>query len=337
MPLKIIKTWVPSSDEWDDAWCNCPFSTYFHSREWAEIWADYSKGKISPDPLAIELSDGTEIILPFSKQKIKKYIYAWLVKKHISSPAGTFGGWLSNASLDQRKQALLINFIAKRYPDLTWRFNPYEKVLFPIENFCLTEDETHTLDLSVGFEDIYNRWTKGHASAARKARRAGIEISVAKTIDDWKSYFRTYEDSLSRWGEKASSIYSWYLFETIFLRNSSHIKLWLARHDEFVIAGALCFYSSTHVVYWHGAAVSDYFYMRPVNLLMHDIIKDACNNNYLWFDFNPSGEHDGVKSFKNSFGCELRSCSIYVSESRLVKATNNASKLIKAVKYQLTS
>lgn len=331
MPLNIIKTWVPSADEWDYAWCNCPYSTYFHSREWAEIWADYTKGRISPDPLGIELSDGTQIVLPFSKQKIKNNIFAWLLKKNISSPAGTFGGWLSDTTLDHSKQALLINFIAKRYPNFEWRVNPYEKLLLPIEYFCLTDDITYTLDLSYGFEEIYRRWTKGHASAVRKALKTGIDICVAKSFNEWKSYFRVYEDSLNRWGEKATSNYSLDLFDIIFQLNSSNIKLWLARYNGLVIAGALCFYSPTHVVYWHGAAMSDYFHIRPVNLLMYKIINNACDNNYHWFDFNPSGGHEGVSSFKKSFGCESKPCGVYVSKSESLKASNNIEKSIKHI------
>jgi lipid II:glycine glycyltransferase (peptidoglycan interpeptide bridge formation enzyme) len=76
----------------------------------------------------------------------------------------------------------------------------------------------------------------------------------------------------------------------------------LAKYEDRSIAGALCFYTKNHVVYWHGAAYSDYFELRPVNLLMYEAIKDACENGYSWFDFNPSGGHEGVKAFKKSFG-----------------------------------
>ena len=298
MTLGIVKTWVPSANEWDDAWRNCPYSTYFHSREWAEIWADYSHGKISPDPLGVSLSDGAQIILPFSKEKTLK----GLAKRHISSPAGTCGGWLSNVSLDEPQQALLMNLIAKRYLDLIWRFNPYEQVLHADEFGCLTEGETHALDLSIGFEEIYRGSKKGNASATRKARKAGVEISIAETLKDWKNYFRVYEDSLKRWGKNTTSSYSWPLFEAMFLRASPNVRLWLAKYEDITIAGTLCFYSPSHVVAWHGGALSSHFKFRPVNLLYHDVIRDAVERGFRWFDFNPSGSLEGVKTFKQSFG-----------------------------------
>jgi lipid II:glycine glycyltransferase (peptidoglycan interpeptide bridge formation enzyme) len=301
MTLRIVKTWVPSAGEWDDAWRDCPYSTYFHSREWAEIWADYSHGKISPAPLGVALSDGTQIVLSFSKEKIFK----GLITRYISSPAGTFGGWLSRTSLDQRQQELLMTLITNRFPDLMWRFNPYEKVLHAGGLGCLTEGETNALDLSTGFEEIYRGWTKGHTSAARKARKArkaGVKISIAETPEDWQSYYRVYEESLNRWGENTTSSYSWHLFESILQRSSPNIRLWLAKYEGLVVAGALCFYSSAHVVYWHGVALSSYFELRPVNLLMYEAIKDAAERGLNWFDFNPSGGLEGVKAFKLSFG-----------------------------------
>jgi hypothetical protein len=54
--------------------------------------------------------------------------------------------------------------------------------------------------------------------------------------------------------------------------------------------------------------VAVYFSSRLVNLLFYEIIKDTCQNGYKWFDFNPSGDHQGVKAFKKNFGTTALSC-----------------------------
>nr|NQU90812.1 GNAT family N-acetyltransferase [Bacteroidota bacterium] len=250
-------------------------------------------------------------------------------RRYISSPAGTFGGWLAATSLDQRQQTALMRFIIGHYSDLNWRFNPYEKMLFVGEIGCMTEEETLALDLSIGFEEIYHSWTKGHASAARKARKVGVEISIAETQSDWENYFTVYEDSLNRWGENTTLSYSWTLFETIMRRASPDIKLWLARYEGLVIAGALCFYSPTHVVYWHGAALSSHFNLRPVNLLMYEAIHDAAERGFKWFDFNPSGGLDGVRAFKRSFGAQSIESNVMRRSSLLVSSVATAVKILR--------
>ena len=318
MTLSILKTWVPSPSEWDDAWQNCHYSTYFQSREWAEIWTDYSHGMLIPAPLMVVFSDGTKTLLPFSKEKIFK----GFVTRYISSPAGTFGGWLSDSSLDQQYQKLLLKLIAQSYGNLIWRFNPYERVEYPGGLGVLTKGETHALDLSIGFDKIYRSWTKGHASAVRQARKAGVEIILAETREDWENYFHVYEDSLKRWGKNATLTYTQNFFELLFLRASPNVKLWLAKFEGGVIAGALCFYSPTHVVYWHGAALSSHFELRPVHLLMYESIKDAADRGFKWFDFNPSGDLDGVKAFKRSFGAssiESNSLSLISTKQKLIR------------------
>jgi hypothetical protein len=328
MTLRIKKTWTPSAGEWDKAWGNCPYSTYFHSREWAEIWAEYTCGKTIQNPKGILLSDGTQIILPFSKE----IIFKKLTRRYISSPAGTFGGWLAPKTLDHCQQALLMKFIARRYSNLLWRFNPYEQIFYTGKTDCITQDETLTLDLSGGFEQIYHEWTKGHASAARKARkacRAGVEIRIAETPSDWENYFTIYADSLNRWGENSTMAYPWHLFETIMRRESPNIRLWLASYQGTLVAGALCFYSPTHVVYWHGAALSSYFNLRPVNLLMYEAIHDATERGLKWFDFNPSGGLDGVRAFKRSFGAIPLSCNVVVTTSFIMQGLSLVAKLIR--------
>lgn len=298
MTAGIVDSWVPSAREWDKAWNDCPYSTFFHGREWAEIWAEYRCGKATPDPLGITFTDGTRILLPFSKEKK----FFGLFQRYISSPAGTFGGWLADVPLSAEQQSVLMRFIAKQYSNILWRLNPYEVVLPQYIFSRLQYDQTHVLDLSVGFDEIYRGWTKGHASAARKARKAGVLVRVAKNRDDWAEYFRVYQDSISRWGANTTSTYAWPLFEIMHMRSSPNIKLWLAEYEGVVIAGALCFYSPAHVAYWHGAALSSYFDVRPVNLLMYEAIRDAAEQGFSWFDFNPSGGLAGVRDFKKSFG-----------------------------------
>lgn len=326
MALKIERIWIPSAQEWDDAWHQCPYSTYFHGREWAEIWAAAYPNRYDPAPLALELDDGTRIVLPFSRERF----FRGLGRRHVSSPAGTFGGWLASVPLDAAHQAAVFDVISARYPDLLWRTNPYEQPVVQPAGAQITTDETHVLDLRDGFDPIYRRWQRGGSSAARKsrkARQAGVSISVAEGDEDWRCYFRVYEDSLRRWDSQATSRYPWSLFWTMAHRGSPNLRLWLAWFEDAVIAGALCCHSPVHAAYWHGAALASHFDLRPVNLLMEEIIRDSAQRRLAWFDFNPSGGHEGVREFKRSFGAKPMPCNVIEIKSAKTRALSAAARV----------
>ncbi|MDD9892036.1 MAG: GNAT family N-acetyltransferase [Gammaproteobacteria bacterium] len=329
MNVTISRVGTPSPEEWDQAWAECPYATYFHSREWLEIWSQ-NYLRCSPAPIFCELSTGVRVVFPL----IKEIFFKGLASKYISSPAGTFGGWLAVRHLTSLEQACVFDYVFRKYPNLHWRLNPYEPLAENIALSVVTKDETHSLDVSVGFDEIYRRWSQGNASAARKvrkARKSGVTIRLAETANDWAAYYQTYIDSYTRWGDKASGFYDWQFFETLFKKQSSNTKLWLALYQGDVIAGALCFYSQTNVVYWHGAALSSYFPLRPVNLLMYEAIRDAAENGYEWFDFNPSGGHEGVKHFKKSFGAEALSSNVIRRVSLPIKAFQAFGSIIKCI------
>ena len=315
MSTSIIEVRAATNKEWEELWRESANSTYFHSREWAEFWSSYTNGRVQPAPRLVLFSDGAEALLPLSIERVAH----GLAKRFLSSPAGTFGGWLSKDSLSLEHTKILCDLLANKLGNVVWRLNPYDSLLAASMPQGAIEDETEVLDLSKGFDAIHKNWTKGHSSAARKARKArkaGVIITMASSLPEFISYYEIYEDSLRRWGANATSGYGWDLFREIFEKKSRNIILWLAVYEDKVVAGALCFYSKSHVVYWHGAALEDYFTLRPVNLLLYEAIKHACEQGYAWFDFNPSGGHEGVRAFKRSFGTVSLPCPVVKRRGR---------------------
>jgi hypothetical protein len=287
MALAISTTRVPQISEWDHIWENCSYATYFHSREWAEVWEQYTDGKLRPAPKIVEFSDGNQALLPLSYSTS----FRGLIRDYVSSPAGTFGGWISTGKLEFDHAQLLSNYLTRDIGNLRLMVNPYNALMLESTQLVRNEikggkfseinDETQALNLMGGFENILKMWKKKKTSIVRnanRARRAGVVIKPARSLSEWKAYFKCYEASLDRWNESVSSTYTWELFRVLFQRNSPNIRLWLSLLGDKVIAGALCFYSNKHSVYWHGAALSEYFNIRPVNLLMFEIIKNACQD-----------------------------------------------------------
>jgi hypothetical protein len=315
MSLSILNVRTANPDEWDTIWRECEYSTYFHSREWSEIWNAYTDGQMRPEPKLVVFSDNKKALLPLSSLKN----YKGFVAIHISSPAGTLGGWLSTDDLSVSHVYLLINYLTRKFRNLVWRLNPYDRLISKAGLEFGEKEETYMLNLLEGFDAIHNHWTKGQRSAARKAFRSGVSVKLASQLDEWRTYYQAYEASLRRWGNKVSSEYGWEIFEEMSARQSPYIKLWLAFYQHRIISGALCFYSKHHVVYWHGASLEEYFYLRPVNLLMYEAIKDACEKGYTWFDFNPSGGHEGVKAFKKSFGPKPLYCPVVRTETSALR------------------
>jgi CelD/BcsL family acetyltransferase involved in cellulose biosynthesis len=308
MKPRIARTRPASSVEWDAIWRGCGYATYFHSRGWAEIWSEYSRGRVRPAPLLLEFPDQRRALLPLSRERV----FRGLMTRVLSSPAGTYGGWISDTSLDDADGRLLTEWLLQRHRLLVWRQNPYAPG--PVATGAgWKHEDTQMLDLSVGFDAVLREWTKGHRSAVSKAKRSGVMTRLAGDARDWLDYYAVYEDSLRRWGGAASSRYDRRLFEILQRRADSdgNIRLWLATHQDRIVAGAICLQGPASMVYWHGAALEQYFDMRPVNLLLHDAIRDADERKLAWFDFNPSGGHAGVEHFKAGFGAQAKAAAIY--------------------------
>jgi len=298
----IVAERAALAHEWDAAWRDCPYATYFHSREWSELWRSYTGGAMRPAARLVTFSDGATAVLTLTRQRLRR----GLRSRWLSAPAGTFGGWLAGGGTSDvaltREHALALHAVMTRASEVWWRLNPYDPLAPELAPLADEYDDTHVLELEHGYDSTCERAAHGHLSSVRKAVRAGVVTRKATSLDDWRAYFAVYQDSLRRWGDRASSSYGWPLFKGMAELGSPHVDLWLAELDDVVIGGGICLSAGRHVAYWHAASLASHFSLRPANLLVDAMVDDACGRDMRWFDFNPSGGHEGVRIFKERCG-----------------------------------
>jgi len=289
--------------EWDALWRECEHATFFQSRGWAEVWERATRGRVSPNAKCVLFRNGAMALLPLSIE------HKPLGPRTVSSPAATYGGWLTTHALGGEETDALAQVLLGESRDLFWKLNPFDPTVSAIALPPTEPDDTQVLDLASGFEAIRRGWTKGHRAAATQAFRAGVEVRLANGAPDWNAYFELYEDSLRRWGSRTLTRHPRALFDELRTLASPDVRLWLAEHEGEPVAGALCFAARRHLVYWHGAARESALSVRPVHALIHEIVRQACDEGaHTWFDFNPSGPLDGVRAFKQGFGARTLAC-----------------------------
>ena len=340
--VAIAKVEPTSAEEWERVARSCDYATFFHTPDWIEIWHRFKGAQVVAAPRTIIFQDEKRAVLPVATNRRGKGLMTTLT----STMEGTFGGWISEDELGvPHALALAAYLLTDTGGNVSWRLNPYDPFAAEIREYVraqsgsiemaasnsakvvrcmhnwrlplLVEDETHAIDLSPGFAALFGSQSSS-VRKAKKARKAGVEVRLAETESEWREYYQVYLSSVERWGEATS--YPWQLFAEIFGMHSSKIKLWLARLDSKVVSGALCFSSRNHVVYWHGSSLKQYFELRPVNLLMLEIIKHTAEQGCTWYDFNPSGQLKGVITFKESFGAKPLACPLIYVDTHIKRA-----------------
>lgn len=318
MTLTIQHESEASTEEWQRVWNACEHATFFQAPEWAEVWEEHTNGMVRPEPKLFRFSDGREAILPLCFQpKLRG-----LLNRYVSSPEATYGGWISSAPLTTAHAVLLTRWMLRAGgKNLVWRLNPYDPMALEAAMICHVDgrkDVTHSVRLDADAEQLFKGFKKGCREDIRKAQKRGnIDVSPATTVEEWRAYYRVYQDSLRRWGHGPDDGYPWELFDTLRRRSSPNIRLWIARYDGRVVSGELSFYSKRHSVSWHAATLKDYLRSGVAKYQTYEIVKDCCARGLQWLDFNPSAGLDGVKELKESFRAQALPAPLVYVDTRL--------------------
>ena len=304
---RIVSADAAPVELWRHLWENSTQATFSESPWWAQIWSEYSGGAMAPEPALITFDDGSRAVLPLTRQTHHRVLTRYLL-----APAGTYGGWLSDDLLDERRARLLAEWLLAERAPLWWRPNPFDPLTDSLRALATDsrDDVTHVMPLPEGAESQLRH--RGHRMAVNKARRAGLTVRRATDEQDWQRYLAVYDDTVRRWGE-GGMVYRPELFERLRVVGGKRVELWLVETAEGqTVAGAINLLGHRHVAGWHMVSLKEYHPARPTNLLVHDCVVDAAKRGYAWFDMHPSGGLEGVAAFKEHCGGVTRPSPVVV-------------------------
>jgi hypothetical protein len=320
--LRITSCRSANVEEWESACRECDYTTFFHTPWWASVFCKAKNDRLEKAAQTIVFSDGLSVLVPLTRKRFP----GKLLSVYWSSPANTYGGWLSSQPLSREHGRLLINRL-QSFRDIVWRENPYAPHINGLDIPGSAEDFTQVFDLKDGLDAIRARSDYSHRRAVRKAEESDVTIIKASNFESWKRYFSLYQASRARWQDKGlsrSREYTLDFFRSLYECPAACRTLWLAMHDGEPIAGTLCFYWNRHAVSWSSAGRGEFFHRyRPNDLLYDRIIEHAAGHGYRWFDCNPSAGLQGVIDFKQHIGAQ-KMRSRFVNKRSIIHRYANA-------------
>lgn len=290
--------------QWDRLVGSSLHVTFFHTREWAQLWERYT-GEGTAVAHVARFDDGVEALLPAVERapggRPAAGRLAPALRSLVSAHGATYGGWISPYPLTAAHHEALLRHTAGWNLSITQ--NPHDPGLAAAQVAWTRDDVTHAVDLRRPWDDVRRSWSRGHRSAVAKAGRAGLTVVAASTPAQWRAYREIHRLTVARW-ERPQHVVDDRFLDLLANSRSGDVRLWVAEHEGSVVAGAICLTAGRTVSYWHGAFDPRVQHLRAAPFLHAEIMRRAREEGHHWYDFCPSGGNEGVMAFKDRFGAE---------------------------------
>jgi hypothetical protein len=286
-------------DEWQTIADAAPAATFFHTATWLSVFtrSDPATRNVTK---VFRFEDGVTAVFPLLARKL----LGGLGVKTESSPAACYGGWISADPLTPDHALAIVRSMQGTSCNLIWRVNPFDPLGSLLEPFATIPDTTEILGLRDFADEASLRAHFRHSARKQinKGCRAGFTVRIAETWEAWEAYYRIYGARLEQWGSSASSRYSLAFFRALYDARGPKVRLWVVERDGKIVGGNVNFYQGRHCVEWHAAYDCEFFSRGVRDFLVDRIVRDAWARGFAWYDFNPSGGHEGSRRFKQTFG-----------------------------------
>jgi hypothetical protein len=161
--------------------------------------------------------------------------------------------------------------------------------------------ETHALELSRGYDDLFTRAFKGATrTCIRRSEHEGVQVKVASHPSQVRDYFLVHRALAHAKGGYAD-LYPESVFATL-VQSCRRAQVLVATSGEKVIGGGVFLDDGPTVFYWHAAADRNFSSFQPAYAVLSFAIRDAISKGKTWLNFGASQGIDSLRRFKESWG-----------------------------------
>ena len=268
---------------WDDFVESAKNGLFMFKRD----FMDYHADRFVDNSLLFYDNDELLALLPLSKHG-----------KTLKSHGGlTFGGFISNANMKQRKmnacfEALMAYLKEQKFTRLEYKKSPYiyhespadEDIyaLFVNGGKVLKIEPSTTINLQGSF-----KFAKGRKAQISRARREGVAVEES---EDFEGFIALENEVLAKYhGTKA--VHSGAELALLKGKFSENIKLFVARREGVLLAGCLLFVYKNLVHTQYMASSELGREIGALDLIISTLLERYKQKHY--FDFGISSENDG--------------------------------------------
>lgn len=290
--------WGLAPTRWDAFVRRCANATLFHSPGWYLAQAQAYGYEL--DPALVRFADGSEALLPLATKKA----YRGIVRVAYAGVENGYGGWVSERPLNAAQIEEGYRLVRARYPNLRVTGNPHDAALVVPDGWRVEADATQVLPI-LPREEQQKRMAGSRAKRARKAARQDfvLEVLEAPGEADVSRFYALYAAHAAEWRYTRWRKDEAY-FRALFQHAGDRLVLFLATH-EGQLAGQ-------RIVALDGSRVLDLYLstepaFEPLEIGTYMVAEPLAwlhARGHALFDFLPSGNLDGVRAFKASYGAE---------------------------------
>ena len=322
---KVISKRRISDSKWRDSAEKCSFCTVFQTPEWHKIWSKIYGNEWESNAYRVKFEDGAEVVIPVTEKK------GFLDKVRLSSPEGTYGGPIYDN--EKVKYKNVVHAIRTIKGNLNLRENPFDKNLTLENSYELfnSYDFTQAIKVNKNWGTLKSNLSQnGVVRRKKKAEEKGAHVKIGKFDNEFiKNYYSIYQKCRESWGKYASNNYSRSDFEII-SEIEDKIDVWYVLWEgNYICCGPIFKQEKKHAVSWLTLANPDHLDKNPYEIIYYEMIKHYNEEDFRYFDFNPSGGHDGVVKFKEKFDTEKMISRVLNKNSKVKKIKSKVGSILR--------
>jgi lipid II:glycine glycyltransferase (peptidoglycan interpeptide bridge formation enzyme) len=322
LPMQITNITADRREDWNAFVAREPSFALLQSWKWGEL-----KERLGWKAFRIAVEENGQIVA--GAQMLVRFLPPVPLVSIAYIPRGPLGCWLDETIIPQLLSEL--HRIAKRHRAIFLKIEPslpndpainqaLEQYHFQPSFYANHARATIILDLRPGLDDVLKQMRRKTRQYIRLASQRGVVAREGKAED-----LPAFYDLIKTTAQRASfspRAYNHYKLEWQTFKETNQAILFLAYHDDRLLAGRMIFRFGNHAAEFYAGSIDEYTELHPNYLLAWEAIKWAkaqgCESYDLWGipeavgqavydggDLPVSNRRDGlwgVYQFKRGFG-----------------------------------